>query len=198
MSRTFAYLRVSTLDQTTDNQRHEIAAAGFAVQPRRVVAETVSGSVAARERKGFARLMDRLEENDVLVVTKLDRLGRNAMDVAATVAVLARAGVRVHCLALGGVDLTSSTGKLTMGVINAVAEFERDLLVERTQAGLRRARAEGKHIGRPASLTSGQRAEAALRLKEGESVSALARAFGTSRQTIMRVRNAVSAQEGSA
>lgn len=146
MSRAFAYLRVSTPEQTTDNQLGEIEGAGFAVDPRRVVAETVSGSVAAMERRGFARLVDRLEEGDVLVVTKLDRLGRNAMDVAATVRALAALGVRVHCLAVGGVDLTSSTGKLTMGVINAVAEFERDLLVERTQAGLRRARAEGKRI----------------------------------------------------
>ena len=126
MSRTFAYLRVSTPEQSTDNQLGEIRAAGFAVQPRRVVSETVSGSVAAMERRGFARLVDRMEEGDVLVVTKLDRLGRNAMDVAATVRALAALGVRVHCLALGGVDLTSSTGKLTMGVINAVAEFERD------------------------------------------------------------------------
>ena len=135
MSHTFAYLRVSTPEQTTDNQLSEIAGAGFAVQPRRVVSETVSGSVAATERRGFARLVDRMEEGDVLVVTKLDRLGRIAMDVAATVRALAALGVRVHCLALGGVDLTSSTGKLTMGVINAVAEFERDLLIERTQAG---------------------------------------------------------------
>ena len=90
---------------------------------------------------------------------------------------------------LGGVDLTSSTGKLTMGVINAVAEFERDLLIERTQAGLRRARAEGKAIGRPASLTTDERAEVERRLESGETVSALSKAFSTSRQTIMRVRD---------
>ena len=190
MSRTFAYLRVSTPEQTTDNQLGEIAGAGFAVQPRRVVSETVSGSVAAMERRGFAKLMDRMEEGDVLVVTKLDRLGRNAMDVAATVRALAAVGVRVHCLALGGVDLTSSTGKLTMGVINAVAEFERDLLIERTQAGLARARAEGKPIGRPMSLTADRRAEVVRRLQAGESVSAVARAIGTSRQTVTRVRDA--------
>jgi putative DNA-invertase from lambdoid prophage Rac len=82
-----------------------------------VIAETVSGSVAAKERKGFTRLLDRLEEGDVLVVTKLDRLGRNAMDVRTTVEALAGMGVRVHCLALGGVDLTSAAGKMTMGVI---------------------------------------------------------------------------------
>ena len=125
----------------------------------------------------------------MLVVTKLDRLGRNAMDVAATVRALAALGVRVHCVALGGVDLTSSTGKLAMGVINAVAEFERDLLVERTQAGLRRARAEGKPIGRPMSLTADRRTEVIRRLQAGESVSAVARAMGTSRQTVTRVQD---------
>jgi putative DNA-invertase from lambdoid prophage Rac len=91
---------------------------------------------------------------------------------------------------LGGVDLTSSTGKLTMNVINAVAEFERDLLVERTQAGLSRAKAEGKTLGRPPSLTDEQRRAVERRLEEGATVSALAREFKTSRNTIMRVRDA--------
>jgi putative DNA-invertase from lambdoid prophage Rac len=125
----------------------------------------------------------------VLVVTKLDRLGRNVMDVSSTVAKLAELGVRVHCLALGSVDLTSSTGKLTMNVLNAVAEFERDLLVERTQAGLSRAKAEGKTLGRPLSLTEDQRKAVERRLHEGATVSALAREFKTSRHTIMRVRD---------
>lgn len=79
MPRTFAYLRVSTPGQTTDNQLTEIQAAGFTIEPRRLVTETVSGSIAASQRRGFARLLDRLEAGDVLVVTKLDRLGRNAM-----------------------------------------------------------------------------------------------------------------------
>jgi putative DNA-invertase from lambdoid prophage Rac len=99
--------------------------------------------------------------------------------------------VRVHCLALGGVDLTSSTGKLTMNVLNAVAEFERDLLIERTQAGLSRAKAEGKTLGRPPSLPDDCRREIERRIREGRTVSALAREFKTSRQTIMRVRNAM-------
>ena len=191
MPRTFAYLRVSTIGQTTDNQLHEIEAAGFKVEPRRVIAETVSGSVATSLRRGFRRLVDRLEPNDVLVVTKLDRLGRNAMDVGSTVAQLAEIGVHVHCLALGGVDLASSTGKLTMNVINAVAEFERDLLIERTQAGLARARAAGRKLGRPESLSPEQRQEVARRLDQGATISALAREFKTSRQTIMRVRDAM-------
>ena len=193
MPRTFAYVRVSTAGQTTDNQLQEIKAAGFSIEPRRVVTETVSGSVATAQRRGFARLLDRLEAGDVLVVTKLDRLGRNAMDVGSTVTKLADLGVRVHCLALGGVDLTSSTGKLTMNVINSVAEFERDLLIERTQAGLNRARAEGKRLGRPASLNTEQQVMVAQRLEEGIAVSALAREFKTSRQTILRIRSATPA-----
>src|SRR5829696_3424761 len=190
MPRTFAYLRVSTAAQSTGNQLAEIEAAGFQVEPRRVVTETISGSIATSQRPGFARLVERLEAGDVLVVTKLDRLGRNAMDVGSTVARLADLGVRVHCLALGGVDLTSSTGKLTMTVINAVAEFERDLLIECTQVGLSRAKAEGKALGRPPSLTDDQRKAVGRRLNEGATVSALARAFKTSRNTIMRVRDA--------
>lgn len=191
MSRVFAYCRVSTLDQTTDNQVGEIASAGFAVQPSRVVAETVSGSVHASERPGFGKLLDRLESGDVLVVTKLDRLGRNAMDVRATVEALTGLGVRVHCLALGGVDLTSPAGKMTMGVIAAVAEFERDLLIERTQAGLTRAKAEGKVLGRPSALSAAQIQEVGKRLAAGETIAAIARAIGTSRQTVMRARDAM-------
>lgn len=83
-----------------------------------MVTETVPGNVDTSQRRSFTRLLDRLEPSNVLVVTKLDRLGRSAMGVVSTVAKLAELGVRVHCLALGGVDLTSSTGKLTMNVIN--------------------------------------------------------------------------------
>jgi putative DNA-invertase from lambdoid prophage Rac len=190
MSRVFAYCRVSTAEQTTDNQIQEIAAAGFTVQKGRVIAETVSGSVPAMERKGFLTLLNKLEAADVLIVTKLDRLGRNAMDVRASVERLASIGVRVHCLALGGVDLTSPAGKMTMGVIAAVAEFERDLLVERTQSGLSRAKAQGKVLGRPRSVDAQASKLVVERLERGEAVAVLAREFGTSRQSIMRIRQA--------
>ena len=121
----------------------------------------------------------------------LDRLGRDAIDVSSTVANLEELGIRVHCLALGGVDLTSSAGKLTMGVINAVAQFERDLLIERTQAGLARAKSEGKILGRPPALSHEQQETVRQRLSTGESVSAIARDQKVSRQTIMRARDAV-------
>ena len=186
MSRSFAYCRVSTADQTTDNQVREIEAAGFAVDPKRTIAETVSGSVAAMERSGFAKLVDRLEAGDILIVTKLDRLGRNAMDVRSTVDRLAATGVKVHCLALGGVDLTSPAGRMTMGVINAVAEFERDLLIERTQAGLSRAKAEGKALGRPSALSPQQLIEVRTQRAAGVSLGTLAKAYGVSRAAIQR------------
>ena len=186
MSRAFAYCRVSTADQTCDNQIREIEAAGFNIEPRRVIAETVSGSTAAMERAGFKKLLERLEWDDVLIVTKLDRLGRNAMDVRATVEKLDCEKVRVHCLALGGVDLTSAAGKMTMSVINAVAEFERDLLIERTQAGLKRAKAEGKVLGRPAALSAEQHTEILAKRAEGVSLGKLAQEFGVSRSAVHR------------
>lgn len=187
MSRVFAYCRVSTADQSHENQLLEIQAAGFAIEPRRVISETVSGSTPAVERNGFSKLMDRLEGDDVLVVTKLDRLGRNAMDVRATVEQLAAMQVRVHCLALGGVNLTSAAGKMTMAVIAAVAEFERDLLVERTQAGLLRAKAQGKKLGRPSSLCPEAQREVCRQRKAGRSLGELAKKFGVSRSVIQRI-----------
>jgi len=168
----------------------EIRAAGFSVEPHRIITETISGSRAIAQRSGFGRLMEKMEQGDVLIVTKLDRLGRDAIDVSSTVARLEERGIRVHCLALGGVDLTSSAGKLTMGVINAVAQFERDLLIERTQAGLARAKSEGKTLGRPPALSGERQDLVRQRLANGESVSAIARDIKTSRQTIMRVRDA--------
>ncbi|MCJ1886084.1 recombinase family protein [Pseudomonas sp. LA21] len=183
MSRTFLYARVSTSDQTTDNQVLEVKSAGFDVQPQRVIAETVSGSIAASERQGFCKLLERMEDGDVLLVTKLDRLGRNAMDVRSTVELLANRGIRVHCLALGGVDLTSAAGKMTMQVLSAVAEFERDLLIERTQAGLTRAKSEGKTLGRPKKVTSDEVQELKA---EGMTQSQVMEKLGISLPTVKR------------
>ncbi len=191
MSRTFAYARVSTNGQTTKNQLEEIRTAGFHVEDHRIMAETISGSVPITQRPEFSQLMDRLEPGDILIVTKLDRLGRDAIDVSSTVKALADGGVRVYCLALGGADLTSSAGTMTMNVLNAVAQFERDLLVERTQSGLKRAKSEGKVLGRRPSLTDSQKQEVRAALDTGKSISAIALAFGTSRQTIMRVRDEI-------
>ncbi|WP_028642159.1 recombinase family protein [Novosphingobium acidiphilum] len=187
MSRIFAYLRVSTSGQTTLNQLHEIHAAGFAVDEHRVISETVSGSHAAFQREGFAKLVDRLERGDVLIVTKLDRLGRNAIDVMSTVERLSSMGVKVHCLALGGVDLTSAAGKMTMGVIAAVSQMERDLLIERTNAGIERAKASGKKFGRPATISDADKVAIVAEKIAGASYGELAKRFNVTRSAIQHV-----------
>lgn len=189
MSRTFAYARVSTIEQNSENQIQEIKAAGFHVEPHRIMTETVSGSVAIAQRRRFSRLLDKMQKGDILIVTKLDRLGRDAVDVSLTVAKLETIGIRLHCLALGSVDLTSPAGKMTMNVINAVAQFERELLIERTQVGLTRAKEQGKVLGRPLSLSREEQHIVKHKIANGETISAIARHFNTSRQTIMRIRD---------
>lgn len=191
MPRNFAYARVSTIEQNSENQIQEIEAAGFKIEPHRIATETISGSMPTSRRKGFGRLLDKMEWGDVLVVTKLDRLGRDAIDVSTTVSKLEKMGIKVHCLALGGVDLTSSAGKMTMGIINNVAQFERDLLIERTQSGLTRAKLNGKALGRPKILSESQRKSVLEQLQEGKSIALVARNFDASRQTIMRIRNII-------
>jgi putative DNA-invertase from lambdoid prophage Rac len=189
MARTFAYCRVSTADQTADNQIREIEVAGFQVDPKRIITETVSGASAIQQRKGFMKLLDKLDEDDVLIVTKMDRLGRNAIDVKATIDKLTSMHVRVHCLQLGGADLTSAAGKMIMGMLNTFAEFERDLLIERTQSGLARAKATGKQLGRQPVLTPKQRELVRTKIAAGESVSAVARCLNASRMTVARARD---------
>ncbi|PRD13598.1 resolvase [Pantoea coffeiphila] len=95
----------------------------------------------------------------------------------------------LSCLALGGLDLNSAAGKIIMQVISAVAEFEKDLLIERTYSGLASARTAGKRVGRPPALNQEQRQAALGLLRAGASISAIAREFSTSRQTIMRLRD---------
>jgi putative DNA-invertase from lambdoid prophage Rac len=186
MTRTFLYARVSTAEQTTDNQLHEVKGAGFIIQPRHTLTETISGSVPAAERPGFAKLLEKLDEGDTLVVTKLDRLGRNTTDVLGTVEKLSSMGVHVHCLALKGVDLTSPSGKLHMTVLAAVAQFERDLLIERTHAGLARAKAEGKKLGRRDALSPDQKADIRKKLAKGATARSLAREYAVSHPTILK------------
>ncbi|WP_176017104.1 recombinase family protein [Burkholderia sp. BCC0398] len=186
MSRTFLYARVSTAEQTTDNQLLEASSAGFAIQPRHTITETISGSVPAVERPGFSKLLERLDDGDTLVVTKLDRLGRNTTDVLATVERLAEIGVHVHCLALKGVDLTSASGKLHMTVLAAVSQFERDLLIERTHAGLARAKAEGKKLGRKDALTPDQKEEIRRKIAAGATARGLAKEYAVSHPTILK------------
>lgn len=191
MSRVFAYARVSTVEQLTANQREEIAAAGYVIEPRRYVEEKVSGSVPASQRPGFARLLEKMEPGDTLIVTKLDRIGRDSIDVQQTVSRFAEQGMRLIVLQLGNLDLTSSAGSLMVKVLAAMADFERDLIIERTQAGQARARAEGKHMGRPAKTNEAQRQAIRKALVAGATVTSMAEKFRVSRATIIGIRDAV-------
>lgn len=193
MSRVFAYARVSTVEQLTENQREQIAQAGYQIEARRFVEEKVSGSVPAAQRLGFHKLLDRMEPGDTLVVTKLDRIGRDSIDIQQTVRHFATHGMRLVVLQLGNLDLTSSAGELMIKVLAAIADFERDLIIERTQAGQARARAEGKHMGRPPSTNAEQREIIRRRLDAGETVSAVAKDFAVSRATIISIRASVAA-----
>lgn len=182
----FAYGRVSTKDQTTENQRLEIERGGYQVDFW-YADEGVSGKVSAKQRPQFARLLDKIRDGETLVVSKLDRLGRDALDVGATIKELGARRIEVIVLQLGKLDLASPAGKMMLAMLAAVGEMERDLLVERTQAGLARAKKEGKILGRPARTTLLQREEIAQRIHAGETVSGVARLYNVSRKTILRI-----------
>lgn len=190
----FGYGRVSTGQQTAENQRLELERAGHQIESDYWYAdEGISGKVAASQRPAFRRMSGQLRKGETLVVSKLDRLGRDAIDVLQTVRLLGEGEIKVVVLQLGNTDLTSPAGKLLLMMLAAVAEMERDLLVERTQAGLARAKAEGKTLGRPSKTTREQREEIRHRLSAGESVSALARLYGVSRASIVGIRDQLSA-----
>lgn len=184
---TFAYGRVSTKDQTTENQRQEIEAAGYKIDY--FFSDTVSGKTSTSQRPQFMAMLKQIREGETLVVTKLDRIGRDAQDVGATIKTLAKFKIKVVVLQLGDLDLTSSAGKMMLTMLSAVAEMERDLLVERTHAGLARARAEGKTLGRTPKTTPEQQAEMKRLYAEGkgETISALARDFKVSRATVLSI-----------
>ena len=188
--KTFGYGRVSTGQQTTENQRLELEQAGYLIETGFWFADDgISGKVSASQRPAFIKLKEQIRSGETLVVSKLDRLGRDAIDVLQTVKELGAKGVKVIVHQLGNTDLTSPAGKLLLMMLSAVAEMERDLLVERTQAGLARAKAEGKILGRPPKTNKIQRTEIISKLQIGVSVSAVAREYAVSRASIIRLRD---------
>lgn len=162
MSRTFAYCRVSTSEQTTQNQIMAIRQSGFDVLENRVVSEVVSGGVQAMNRKAFADMVNhKLEAGDRLVVLKLDRLGRDNIDVQQTIAMLVERSIEVVSLDLPVSNLSSAEGKLMLQMFSAFAEFEKSRIIERTKEGLERAKKEGKRLGRPVAHGTRKRVQEA-------------------------------------
>jgi putative DNA-invertase from lambdoid prophage Rac len=180
---TFGYGRVSTTDQTTENQRLEITQAGYMIEFW--FSDVVSGSAHAAQRPQFKDMLGKLRKGDALVVTKLDRLGRDAPDVLATIKRLTEMRVEVVVLVLGKLDLGSAPGKLMLSMLAAIAELERDLLIERTAAGLARAKSQGKTLGRPPKTTAAQRKSMRDEHVRGDTISALSRRYNVSRATVL-------------
>jgi DNA invertase Pin-like site-specific DNA recombinase len=172
---------VSTKDQTTDNQVLQANNAGYTIEPHRVVSETVSGGSTAATRNEFQSLLSKLESGDVLVVVKLDRLGRDNIDIQQTVESLVNKGIILRILDMPH-EIKGAEGKLMLQIFAAFAEFEKNRISERTLAGLERAKSQGKKLGRP--VATGTRKKVENIQKTGCTQQAAADALGVSLRTI--------------
>ena len=181
------YMRVSKADgsQVTDLQRDALVAAG--VDPLHLYEDTTSGKYD--DRPGLSACMKALRAGDTLVVWKLDRLGRNLRHLVNTVDDLAKRGVGFKVLSGHGasIDTTTLSGKLVFGFFATLAEFERELIIERTKAGLAAARARGRNGGRPYKMTVAKLRLAMASMGQPETrVGELCRELGITRQTLYR------------
>lgn len=177
----FGYARVSTDDQTLDAQIDALEAEGA----ERIFKEKKTGK--SRDRKELGLLLEQLRPGDVVTVTKYDRLARSLRDLIGIVEAIRDCGAGFRSLG-EDIDTTTPAGRLVFHVFGSIAEFERERIVERTKEGLAAARRRGRSGGRPPALNPDQRS-AAKRMKddEGRTTSEIARVFGVSRQTIMRL-----------
>jgi DNA invertase Pin-like site-specific DNA recombinase len=175
------YARVSTGEQTLDLQLDALAKAGCG----KIYRETASGAKA--ERPVLADVLGYLRPGDTLVVWRLDRLGRSLKHLIETVSLLAERGIGFKSLT-EQIDTTTPGGKLVFHVFGALAEFERDVIRERTQAGLAAARARGHLGGRPRKLADAKQLELARTLYAGgqTDIATICRTLGISRATLYR------------
>jgi DNA invertase Pin-like site-specific DNA recombinase len=177
------YARVSTADQTLALQRDALTAAGC---ERIFTDEGVSGSITTR--RGLDRALAALAPGDTLVVWKLDRLGRSLSHLVNLVTALGERGVNFRSLS-DPIDTSSAGGRLVLHMMGALAEFERSLIVERTQAGIQAAKKRGVHLGRPPILEPAQIDHARTLIESGESPRAVARSLKVGRSTLYRALN---------
>ena len=178
----YGYARVSTDGQSLASQDAQLHAAGCA----KVYSEKISGT--RTDRPELAKLLKRLSEGDVLMVTRLDRLARSTRDLLNILDTIARAGGGFKSLTDAWADTTTAHGRLMLTVLGGLAEFERELILARTGDGRKRAKARGVRFGRPPALTPHQRHEAIQRLAEGATQADVARTYGVSQATISRLQ----------
>lgn len=182
--RLIGYARVSTPDQDVAMQVSALKRAG--VHPDNIWSETVSGVAAKRPQRDLAMVDAR--KGDILVVYKLDRFGRSFRELLDIVHRLGERGIGFHSLT-EGFDTTTPGGRFLFHMLGAGAEFERDLIRERTRDGMAEAKRRGVRLGAPLFMTPERIAEVRRRLKAGETVAQIADRWGISRQTIyQRVR----------
>jgi DNA invertase Pin-like site-specific DNA recombinase len=177
------YARVSTYGQTLDSQLEQLRQAGCA--SRNIYREKVTG--APPNRRELNRMIGKLGPGDVVMVTRIDRLARSTLDLFAIVKRIVDAKAQFRSLAEPWADSGSSTGRLMLAVLGGLADVERDLIRTRTAEGRSRAKAQGKHMGRPPSLTPAQKKEAIRRRLQGATLDELARSYNVSRATISRL-----------
>ena len=177
----YGYARVSTGGQTLVVQEAAL------VEADKIFKEKVSGAVSQRPQ--LERLLNILDEGDVVLVTRLDRLARSTKDLLDILDRIGKAGAAFRSLADVWADTTTPHGRLILTVLGGLAEFERELIKARTGEGRARAKARGAHMGRPFKLNRDQRREAVARREAGEPLTDIARTFGVAHTTIMRLRN---------
>ena len=193
--RLLGYTRVSTASQDAQLQLDALVDSG--VQKRDVFADVTSGSRTAIERPGMKRLLDYVEPGDTVVVWRIDRLGRSLIDVLNTVNLLRDKGVKIRSLS-DGIDPETTSGRLMLGMLATLAEYERELITERVNAGIAAAKQSGTRFGRPPvdpaviaeklDIAQGAR-------KKGRTAAEAASLVGWSRATLYRHQQAARSLE---
>ncbi|MBB1032359.1 MULTISPECIES: recombinase family protein [Dietzia] len=193
--RHLGYTRVSTASQDAQLQLDALVDSG--VQKRDVFSDVTSGSRAAIERPGMKRLMDYVEPGDTVVVWRIDRLGRSLIDVLNTVNLLRDKGVKIRSLS-DGIDPETTSGRLMLGMLATLAEYERELITERVNAGIAAARQSGTRFGRPPvdpAVIAEKLDIAQSARRKGRTAAEAASLVGWSRATLYRHQQAARALE---
>lgn len=191
----FHYARISTTSQEISNQALQVSQAGYTVDSY-YEDVGVSGTLPAMQREGFKEMMSKLQNGDTVITVEISRIGRSTSDTLEIVAKFTEMGVKLRILNLDGIDITSPMGKLILTVMAACATFERDLLVERTKSGLRRAVDEGKQLGSPLKHEPSKFATMLQLLNSGEKITNVAYRFGISERQLYRLKKEYSGENG--